>query len=132
MNEKELHVQRRQELHPEGESTKPQKQFLPAVDIYETDQAVTVIAEMPGVAKDGIEISLEEGVLTMVGQRSNGEERGKVLLREYESGCYRRRFTVSEAIDQEKIEAVMANGILTLILPKVAPARPRRIEVKGG
>ena len=132
MGEKELRVQRQQEVQTDGEPTKPQKQFLPAVDIYETEQAVTVVAEMPGVAKDGVEINLEEGVLTMVGQRHNAEEKGNVLLREYETGQYLRRFTVSEAIDQEKIEAVMANGILTLVLPKVAPAKPRRIEVKGG
>jgi len=132
MNEKELQVQQRREVHPAGEPTKPEKHFLPAVDIYETEQAVTVVAEMPGVAREGVEISLEEGVLTLQGERCNHDAKGAVLLREYESGRYVRRFTVSEAIDQENIAATMANGVLSLVLPKVAPAKPRRIEVKGG
>ncbi len=132
MNEKELQAQQQRQVHAAGEPTKPGKQFLPAVDIYETEEAVVVVAEMPGVAKEGVEINLEEGVLTLMGERHNHDQKGKVLLREYESGRYVRRFTVSEAIDQEKIEATMVNGMLALLLPKVAPAKPRRIEVRGG
>ena len=132
MKDKELQVQPRHEVRQGGESTKPEKQFVPAVDIYETEKAVTVVAEMPGVAKTGIEVSLEEGVLTMIGERHNGIEKGTPLLREFATGRYVRRFTVSEAIDQEHIQATMANGMLTLVLPKIPPVSPRRIEVKGG
>lgn len=131
MNEKELQVQPKNEIRHGGEFTKPEKQFLPAVDIFETEQAVTVVAEMPGVAKTGIEVSLDEGVLTLVGERHNGIEQGTPLFREYETGRYIRKFTVSEAIDQEKIKATMVNGMLTLVLPKLPPVRPRRIEVQG-
>lgn len=132
MNDKELQVQPRNEVRQGGESTKAEKQFVPAVDIFETDKAVTVVAEMPGVSKTGIEVSLEEGVLTLVGERHNGIEKGNPLLREYEPGRYIRRFTVSETIDQEQIKATMANGMLTLVLPKLPPVSPRRIEVTGG
>ena len=132
MSDKQLQVQPKHEVQQGGESTKIEKQFVPAVDIYETEKAVIVVAEMPGVSKSGIEVSLEEGILVMTGERSNGVEKGTPLLREYETGRYVRRFTVSEAIDQEKIKATMANGMLTMVLPKVPPVSPRRIEVKGG
>lgn len=132
MSDKQLQVQPKHEVRQGGESTKVEKQFVPAVDIYETEKTVVVVAEMPGVSKSGIEVSLEEGILTMTGERGDGAEMGTPLLREYETGRYVRRFTVSEAIDQEKIKATMANGMLTMVLPKVPPASPRRIEVKGG
>ncbi|MDH3392728.1 MAG: Hsp20/alpha crystallin family protein [Desulfobulbaceae bacterium] len=132
MSEKELQVQPKHEVRQGSESTKPEKQFVPAVDIFETEKAVTVVAEMPGVAKAGIEVSLEDGVLTLVGERHNGIEKGTPLLREYETGRYVRKFTVSETIDQEHVKATMVNGMLTLVLPKLPPVKPRRIEVKAG
>lgn len=133
MAEQELQVHEKKEVRQAGEPTKPVKQFVPAVDIYESADAVTVLAEMAGVDKDGVEISLEEGVLTIkgiMGEQGNDDE--KYLLREYETGNYMRRFAVSETIDQEKINATMADGILSLVLPKVEPAKPRKIEVKAG
>lgn len=132
MTEKELKAHKKQEVQQTGEPTKPVRQFVPAVDIYETEAAVNILAEMPGVAKNGVDINLEDGTLTIRGSRSDEENKNKtVLLKEYESGNYMRQFAISETIDQEKIEATMANGMLTLVLPKVAPAKPRKIEVKG-
>lgn len=132
MTEKELKAQKKQEVQQTGEPTKPMRQFVPAVDIYETEEAVNILAEMPGVAKTGVDINLEDGTLTIRGCRSDEENKDKtVLLKEYESGNYMRQFAISETIDQEKIEATMANGMLSLVLPKVAPAKPRKIEVKG-
>ena len=105
---------------------------MPAVDIFETAEAVNVLAEMPGVAKDGVEIELENETLTIRGTVVPQEHGGEtVLLREFEPGSYLRKFTVAETIDQEKIQATMADGVLTLVLPKIAPAKPRRIEVRG-
>ena len=132
MTEKEMHVSKKKEVQQAGEPTKAERQFLPAVDIFETDAAVTVLAEMPGVDKGGVDINLEDDVLTIKGKREG--EVGKeevVLLKEYESGSYLRKFTVSEMIDQDQIEATMQDGILTLKLPKIAPAKPRKIEVKA-
>jgi HSP20 family protein len=132
MDNKEMQVQQKQEVRQAGEPTKPEKQYVPAVDIFETAEAVNVLAEMPGVSREGVEIELENETLVIRGAVVSEEPRGEtVLLREFEPGHYLRKFTVSEAIDQEKIQAKMADGVLTVILPKVAPAKPRRIEVRG-
>ncbi|NOX80245.1 MAG: Hsp20/alpha crystallin family protein [Deltaproteobacteria bacterium] len=133
MSEQELRVQQKQEVQHSGETTKPEKYFVPAVDIFETEKQVTVTAEMPGVAGEGVDISLEDDVLTIRGSKQPEEQTdARILLQEYETGHYLRRFTVSEAIDQEKIEASMNDGLLTVVLPKTTPAQPRKIEVKVG
>jgi len=131
MSDQELKVQHKQEVQHRGETTKPEKYFIPAVDIYESDADVTVIAEMPGVAATGVDVTLEDDVLTIRG-RKEGEElpHARVLLQEYETGSYQRRFTVAETIDQNNIKASMNNGMLKVVLPKAAPAKPRKIEVK--
>ncbi len=132
MSEQELRVQQKQEVQHSGETTKPEKYFVPAVDIFETEKQVTVTAEMPGVSGEGVDISLEDDVLTIRGSKQSEEQTdARILLQEYETGHYLRRFTVSEAIDQEKIEASMNDGLLTIVLPKTTPAQPRKIEVKG-
>ena len=132
MTEKEMQIQQRQEVQQAGEPTKPEKQYVPAVDIFETAEAVNVLAEMPGVAKEGVEIELENETLTIRGTMVSPVCQGEtLLLQEFEQGHYLRKFTVAETIDQEKIQATMADGVLTLVLPKVAPAKPRRIEVQG-
>lgn len=131
MSEQELKVQHKQEVAQAGEATKPGKYFIPAVDIYETDQEVTVIAEMPGVTAGGIEVTLEDDVLTIKGKKEAEEHpNARILLQEYESGSYQRRFTVAETIDQDKIRASLNNGLLKVILPKTEPAKPRKIEVQ--
>ena len=133
MAAQELQVQEKQVVRQEGESTKPVQYFVPAVDIYETDDQVTVIAEMPGVQNTGVDVSLEDGVLTIRGHRTDEDhQEGRVLLQEYESGSYLRRFTLAETIDQDKIRASMANGLLKVELPKAEPAKPRKIEVQTG
>jgi len=132
MTEKEMQIQQKQEVQQPGEPTKPEKQYVPAVDIFETAEAVNVLAEMPGVAKEGVEIELENETLTIRGTVASENRGGEtVLLSEFEPGNYLRKFTVAETIDQEKIQATMADGVLTLVLPKIAPAKPRRIEVRG-
>ncbi|MGV1099623.1 Hsp20/alpha crystallin family protein [Thiovibrio sp. JS02] len=132
MTEKEMQVQQKKEVQQAGEPTTEEKFYVPAVDIFETVEAVHVLAEMPGVAKDGVQVQLEEGTLTIRGMITSREQEGEtVLIREFERGNYLRRFSVAESIDQEKIQAKMADGVLTLVLPKVEPAKPRRIEVKG-
>jgi len=132
MSAQELQVQEKQVVRQDSEETKPIRYFVPAVDIFETDEQVTVIAEMPGVKSDGVDISLEDNVLTIRGQREADEMEGRLLLQEYETGSYLRKFTVAETIDQEKIRASMTGGLLKVELPKAEPARPRRIEVQAG
>jgi len=132
MAEHELKVQEKQIVQQDNEETKPEKYFVPAVDIFETDELVTVIAEMPGVKNTGVDVSLEDDVLTIRGNRGNEEIDGRLILHEYESGSYLRRFTMAETIDRDKICASMTGGLLKVELPKAAPAQPRRIEVQAG
>ena len=128
----ELQHQKRQETREHGEPTRSERQYLPAVDIHETGEAVIVEAEMPGIAKEGVELHLEDGILTIfAGMPAGKTESAEIMLhREYESGNYLRRFSVAESIDQEKISAVMTDGILTLTLPKQQPTPPKKIEIK--
>jgi HSP20 family protein len=132
MSDHELQVQQKREVQHSGETTKPEKHFVPAVDIFENDAQITVIAEMPGVSVDGVDVCLEDDLLTIRGARQADElPEAHVLLQEYETGHYLRRFTLAETIDQENIKASLDNGLLTVILPKTAPAKPKKIEVKA-
>ncbi len=129
----DIHVTKKQQAAPAAEPTKPGKTFLPAVDIFETDTQITVIADIPGVRADDLDIDLRENVLTLAGEvhpRESAEEQG--VMREYDTGTYFRRFTLSEVIDQTGIDAKLEDGVLRLSLPKVAKAKPRKITVKAG
>ena len=109
----------------------PRPVFLPPADIYETNDAIVVMAEMPGVGPDGVDITLERRVLTIRGRSSANERTGyQRVYNEYADGDYERVFTLSEAIDRDKIEATLRDGVLHLVLPKAEPARARRIELK--
>ncbi|NOQ47097.1 MAG: Hsp20 family protein [Desulfobulbaceae bacterium] len=134
MSEQELQVQEKKMAPHSGETTKPEKYFVPTVDIYETEEEVMVVAEMPGVDENGADVSLEDNVLTIQGNNAPKEEGSDVrmLLQEYETGHYLRRFTVAETIDQENIAATMSDGVLTVTLPKTKPVKPRKIDVKIG
>ena len=132
MGKEELKVQEKQVVHQDSEATKPGNFFVPAVDIFETEEQVTVIAEMPGVDNTGVDVSLEDDVLTICGNREEDTSSDRMILQEYENGGYQRKFTVSESIDQGKIQASMSGGLLRVILPKAAPTQPRKIEVQAG
>ena len=114
-----------------AQSTPPRPVFLPPADIYETNDAIVVMAEMPGVGPDGVDITLERRVLTIRGHHAAKEHTGyQRVYNEYADGDYERVFTLSEAIDRDKIEATLRDGVLHLVLPKAEPARARRIELK--
>jgi HSP20 family molecular chaperone IbpA len=109
----------------------PRPVFLPPADIYETNDAIVVMAEMPGVGPDGVDITLERRVLTLRGRSAANEHTGyQRVYNEYADGDYERVFTLSEAIDRDKIEATLRDGVLHLVLPKAELARARRIELK--
>jgi len=114
------------------EQTRPGPVYLPAVDIFETDAAITVLADMPGVKPAQLEIDLRDSVLTLTGRvtPAAGEKETEVL-REYEAGTFFRQFTLSETIDQAKIDAKLSDGVLRLELPKLERARPRQITVRS-
>ncbi|PLX92756.1 MAG: molecular chaperone [Desulfuromonas sp.] len=111
------------------ETRSTSKVMVPAVDIFESDDALTLVADMPGVAKEGLDINLEKGVLTLSGEVAL-ESHGKPLQREFSSANYYRQFKLSEHIDAEKAAAELTSGVLTLTIPKAESAKPRRIEIR--
>jgi HSP20 family protein len=118
---------------PDGvERTRTGKVYLPAVDIYETDQDVVLVADMPGVDENSVDVSLEKNVLTIYGRVEPQVPAGHTLAyAEYRIGDYQRSFTISNSINWERIEGVVKNGVLRLTLPKAGPASTKKILVKS-
>ncbi|MEW6666217.1 MAG: Hsp20/alpha crystallin family protein [Thermodesulfobacteriota bacterium] len=106
--------------------------FSPAIDIFETERDITLLADMPGVKADRLSIDLKDSVLSLSGDVDEPEGPSEVdLLREYRTGRYFREFSLSQVVDQSKIEAHLKDGVLHLRLPKVEKAMPRKIPVKA-
>jgi HSP20 family molecular chaperone IbpA len=118
---------------PEGaERTRDRSVYAPRVDIVETDDALEILADMPGVTRDGVEVTLEQRVLRIRGRAELPLPEGVApLYLEYEPGDYERAFTLSEAVDPAGIEARVRNGVVHLRLPKAGPAKLQRIEVRA-
>jgi HSP20 family protein len=115
------------------EGTRPGVLLMPPVDIFEDAQALTVLADMPGVASGQLTIDLHEGVLTITGHATAAEGANEApVLQEYQAGTFQRSFTLSEAIDQARIQAILKNGVLRLRLPKAERAKPRQITIQTG
>jgi HSP20 family molecular chaperone IbpA len=114
------------------EQTRTGPLYSPAVDIFENDNSITLLADMPGVKASDLEIDLRENVLTLTGRAPTpGTEKESNVSREYRSGTFFRQFTLSEAIDQPKIDAQLTDGVLRLELPKIEKHRPRQITVRS-
>src|SRR5690606_27277348 len=104
----------------------------PSADIYETEDHVVLVVDMPGVAAEDVDLTLERQVLTIRGRiRHDRPEGYRPIYEEYGEGDYERAFTISEEIDRDRLEARCANGVLTLKLPKAETAKPRRIAVQA-
>lgn len=128
--EQELQVQQKREVDKKPESTIPARRFLPVTDIFETEDSLMVILEMPGVDKDGVDVRVENDVLTIDGQVDFSKYEGlQPVYTEYNVGNYARSFQLSSKIDQERITADMRDGVITLVLPKAEKAKPRKIAV---
>lgn len=113
------------------EQTRPGAVYSPSVDIFENDGSITVLADMPGVKAQDLKIDLHESVLTLTGHVTAPDpSKASDVLREYQSGTFYRQFTLSETIDQTKIDAKLTDGVLRLELPKIEKARPRQITVR--
>ncbi len=131
MNEQTIQVKEKQEVQA-PEQTLQGRVFTPPVDIYETEKAITLLADIPGVEADDLSIDLAEGVLTLAGNVKPSENKEEQdLMAEYETGSYYRQFRLSDIIDQGKIEANLTDGVLHLILPKAEEAQPRKIQIKS-
>ncbi len=129
----ELQVNAKQEVASPAEQTKPGLVFRPHVDIFETEKNITLLADMPGVSAENLDIDLRENTLTLTGEitgeNDNNEEQ---IYIEYKTGRYYRQFSLSGVIDQNKIDAQLKGGVLRLLLPKVEKAAPRQITITTG
>ena len=126
----ELEARAKKELVTKEENTVPARYYVPSTDIYETHDALTVVMEMPGVGKEDITVALDHDRLRVEGQIASSKYEGlEPVYTEYNVGHYARAFTLSNKIDQEKISAQVEDGVLTLTLPKVKEAQPRRIAI---
>ena len=115
------------------ESTRTVRPLVPPTDIYETADALVLALEMPGVSADSVNVSLDKRVLTITGQSAHHEPSDFVPVHEeYRDGTYERAFTLSEAVDGERVEASMKDGVLQLTLPKAQPAKAKTIPVSTG
>jgi HSP20 family molecular chaperone IbpA len=129
---KELTVKEKEEITVNGEQTKPGPVYTPAVDIFEKDDSLVVLADLPGVGTEDLTVDLRDNTLTLVGEIAGGHAvEGEEVVTEYGVGRYYRRFSLSDKIDQEKIDAKLTHGVLRLTLPKVEKAAPRKITVNA-
>lgn len=132
MTPQELTAKEKHELSTEQEKTRPGRYYLPDVDICEFPDHLELAADMPGVSEKDVQVTLENGVLTIEGRVSTAMYEGlSPLYTEYNVGNNFRQFSLHESIDGAGIKATMRNGVLELTLPKIEAAKPRKIEVKA-
>jgi HSP20 family molecular chaperone IbpA len=127
----ELSVQQKKELASKEEKTVPARYYVPYTDVYETDGALTLVMEVPGVEKKDISVQLENDVLRVEGRIDFSKYEGlEPVYAEYNVGHYARGFTLSDKVDQDGISAELADGVLTLTLKKAKAAQSRRIAIR--
>lgn len=126
--------QKQESETPSGtERIKARKVYVPAVDILETDQALLLVSEMPGVDEAGVDVTIEKNILTIKGTVGDHVPAGyKLSYEEYGIGDYERSFTLPNEIDRDGVQAVIKDGILKLTLPKVKQAATRKVAVTAG
>ena len=125
-----LQTQEKKELVSKDETTMPVRYFVPATDIFETEDGLTVVMEVPGVDREAIDINLENDVLKVEAKIDPAKYEGmEPLYTEYNVGHFARSFTLSNKIDRQQISAKLEDGVLTLSLKKAKEAMPRKISV---
>ena len=130
MSPQQLQVQVKREVERQQESTVPARAFLPPTDIFESGDVLTIVMEMPGVDRKDVEVKVEDDILNVEGRLDFSKYEGmQPVYTEYNVGHYRRSFSLSSKIEQDRISAQMQDGVLTLLLPKAEEAKPRRISV---
>jgi HSP20 family protein len=130
-NPQELAVREKQELAAREEKTVPGRFYVPAADVYETEDALTVVMEMPGVDRKDVAVEIKGDVLRVEGRIDFSKYGGmEPVYTEYNVGHWTRSFALSDKVDQERIGAQLEDGVLTLTLPKTAEARPRRVAIQ--
>lgn len=112
------------------EETRAVERYIrPVVDIIETEEGLTLVADIPGAAKESLDVNMGKGILTISAPATRTMP-GRPVFKEFETAPYYRQFSIPEVLDHEKAAADYANGLLTLKIPKVAAAKPRKIEIK--
>jgi len=114
-----------------GETTRSGFFFTPRVDIFETEEELTLYADVPGVKADDVELRFERGELILQGRVRDRQRPGQVLIQEYDEGDFYRVFQIHESIDNTRIAAECKNGELIVHLPKSEAAKPRQVKVRG-
>jgi HSP20 family molecular chaperone IbpA len=118
------------ETQPGQEPTRDVERYVaPPVDIYEDEQGLVVLADLPGVDPAGLDVRVDRGILT-IQARAGHQAQGHPIHREYELRGFYRQFQLSEEIDSQRIAAELKHGVLTLRLPRIERAQPQRIQVK--
>ena len=131
MSATEIQPMEKKEHDRESEATAAGKRYVPYTDIYETEDALTLVMDMPGVTRERVEVRLDRDQLTIDGEIDFACYQGlKPLYTEYNVGHFTRSFSLSRRIDRNGITADMQNGVLSLKLPIAAESKPRRIEVR--
>ncbi len=129
-NPQELAVREKKELATKEERTVPGRFYVPYTDVHETEEALTVVMEMPGVDRKDVAIELKDDVLRIEGRIDFSKYEGmEPVYTEYNVGHWTRSFALSDKVDRERIAAQLEDGVLTLTLPKTAEAQPRRIAI---
>ena len=125
-----LEVQEKKELVSKEEKTVPARYYVPTTDIYETEDALTLVMEIPGVDKQAVDVNIENDVLRVEARVNFSKYEGlEPLYTEYNIGYFARFFTLSNKIDQQQIKAQLDDGVLTLSLKKAKEALLRRIAI---
>jgi HSP20 family molecular chaperone IbpA len=115
------------------ELTQDRREYVPVTDIYEKDETILIRCDMPGVAEDQVDIRLENNELEIIGTQANEQLEGiDLVIGEYATGVFRRKFAIPNLIDRDQIKARLHNGVLNIELPKAEQAKPRKIEITTG
>jgi len=123
----------KQALQATGSDRESQRAVLPRVDVFENESGITLLADLPGVPKDKLEIRVEGDTLWVEGTVEPQTPEGlEAVYAEVRVPRFRRSFTLSRELDSSKVDANLKDGVLTLRIPKQAHAQPRRIEVRSG
>ena len=123
-----------EKVNREGmEPVRNERTYVPVTDIYEKEDSILVRCDMPGVAQDQVDIHLDNYELEITGtQRGEKPEGYDLLVGEYDTGVFRRKFSIPQLIDRDNIRARLHNGVLDIELPKAEQAKPRKIEITTG
>ena len=119
--------------HEKVGPAREERTYVPVTDIFEKDDAILVRCDMPGVTQEQIDIHLDNDELEITGRQVGEPPKGyDLLVGEYDTGVFRRKFSIPQLIDRDKIRARLHNGVLDIELPKAEQAKPRKIEITAG